>query len=123
MARALTLRPRDITLTLEDTDVGTKREVAEGLLRQGVDEQIAYTITTTNWGSSPTTTSMVVKDETLNFTDVTATVASGSTSVAGDVITLPIIKLLTAGHIYRAEVKFTSGGNVFECYFRIKAEV
>jgi hypothetical protein len=30
----------------------TSREVVEGKKSQGVDENIAYTITTTNWGST-----------------------------------------------------------------------
>jgi len=103
-----------------------KREVVEGIQYQGVDEQIYYAITTTPWGTSPHTVSMVVKDENAHFADVTSTVSTGSASVAGSVITLPIIKSLTditSGHFYRVEVKFTSGSNIFECYFRIQAEL
>jgi len=100
------------------------REVAEGRQIQGVDEQIAYSITTTNWGASPTTVSVVVKDETDALKDVTSMVMStGSPTVAGDVISLPILKSLTNGHIYRVEVKFTSGGNVYECFFYVDAQL
>ena len=102
-----------------------KREIVEGIQYQGIDEQIYYTITTTPWGASPFSVSMVVKDVAAGLADVTSTVSTGSASVAGDVITLPVIKSLTditSGHFYRVEVKFTSGGNVFECYFRIQAE-
>ena len=98
------------------------REVREGLQTQGEDEQIAYSITTTPWGSDPSSVAVVVKDESAAFADVTDTVTSGSASANGDVITTPIIKSLTAGRTYRVEVKFAAGANVFECYFRIRAE-
>lgn len=53
-------------------------------------------------------------------TDVTSTVASGSNSVNGDVITTKKIGSLTLGHDYRADVAFTdSGGNVWEASFKI----
>lgn len=84
------------------------REFSEGLQVMGEDEAITFTLTTTNWGSSPTSPSMVVK--TSEGADVTATVTSGSASVSGDVITLPKISGLTAGTLYRVEVKFTTGG-------------
>lgn len=96
------------------------REVIEGVQVQGVDEQIAYQLTTTPWGASPTSVAVVVK--TADGADVTATVTSGAASVVGDVITLPVIKSLTAGLVYRVEVKFTVSGNVLECFFRIAAE-
>lgn len=100
----------------------SEREVAEGRQYQGVDEQIIYTLTTTNFGSTPTGVTMVVKDTSDDDTDVTTDVTTGSTSVASDVITLKTIKSLTANHLYRVEVKFTSGSNIFEPYFYIKAE-
>ena len=97
------------------------REVAEGVQYQGADEKITYTITTTNWASSPGTIVQAVKDEFGN--DVTSSVTSGSTSVAGDVITLKAISGLSAGQRYRCEVQFTAGsGAPFECYFWIEAE-
>lgn len=91
-----------------------------GTVRQGEDEEIYYSITTTNWGSSPTDVGVVVKDE--DGTDVSAGVTSGSASVAGDVITLPKIKSLTADTLYRVEISFTASGNVFEAFFLIQAE-
>jgi len=99
-----------------------EREVAEGQQKQGVDEEITYTITTTKWGSNPTAVSMVVKDRTNAHEDVTDQVTTGSISVSGDVITLKTIKSLELDHRYRSEIKFSSGGHVFECYFYIKAE-
>ncbi len=102
--------------------MATSREVQQGTQLQGVDEKIAYTITTTPWGSSPTNVSVVVKDASNNNTDVTSSVTSGSTTVSGDIITLLFIQMLTTLHIYRVEVKFTSDNNIFEPYFFIKAE-
>lgn len=100
-----------------------EREVFEGKQVQGEDEQIVYTIDVTNWGDSPSGPTMVVKEETDDYTDVTATVApTGSASAALNVITLPTIKNLTAESIYRAEVKFTMSGNVLEVYIRIRGE-
>ena len=98
------------------------REVREGLQLQGEDEQIAYTITTTPWGASPSSVTVVVKDETANFDVVTTSVTTGTVSVVGDVITTPIIKNLMIRHTYRVEVLFTAGSNVYECYFRLRGE-
>jgi len=101
------------------------REIVEGQQFQGADETVVYTLTTTNWGSSPTSTSAKIftqnADET--FTDVTSTnMPTGSTSVSGDVITLPAVTALVAGTVYRVEVKFTISGNVFEAYAIIQGE-
>lgn len=99
------------------------REVVEGSQKQGVDEKVAYSITTTPWGAAPTNVSVVVKDMRDSNTVVTATVMpTGSVSVVGDVITLPLLQALTRGHVYRVEVIFTAGGNTFEPYFIIQAE-
>lgn len=97
-------------------------EVAEGRKTQGPDEQIAYTVTTTNVGSSPSSVAVTAWDLTDDNKVVTGTVLNGSASVSGDVITTPTVQSLTAGRLYRIEVKFTSGGNVFEHYFEIQAE-
>jgi hypothetical protein len=99
------------------------REIKEGLQYQGEDETIVYTLTTTPWSSSPTTTSAKIYDvvgDTL--TDRSSTLMTGSTSVVGDVITLPSIKGLTAGTLYRVEVKWTTSGNIFEAFAELQAE-
>ena len=98
------------------------RQVQERNILQGIDEQIVYTITTTPWGSTPIGVSVKAYDVDNAFADVTATVLSGSASVAGDVITLPIMKSLTEGRRYRVEVRFTAGGNLFEAWFEVEAE-
>ena len=94
-----------------------------GKYYQGNDEAIIYSVTTTSWGSNPTSVVVKAYDVTGGIrTDVTDTVLSGSASTVGDVITLPAVTGLTAGKGYRIEVKFTSGGNTFEPYIEIIAE-
>ena len=90
---------------------------------QGEDESIVYTVTTTEWGSAPTGV-VVTAYEVVGHdkTDVSATVLTGASAVAGDVITLPALASLTAGEMYRVEVQFDTGGNTFECYFYVTGE-
>ncbi len=100
-----------------------ERSVEEGDQAQGVDEQIVYTLSTTKVGSSPTSPSVKVFDVKASYEDVTSTVMpSGSPSVASDVITLPKLQSLTAGKVYRVEVKYTVSGNLIETYFNVIAE-
>ena len=99
------------------------REVVEGMLDQGADEIIAYQLTTTPWGSSPSSVSVALWDITAaTWTDVSTTKLSGSPSATGDVITTPLVTGLTAGSTYRLEIKFVTGGNTLEAYAVIQAE-
>lgn len=99
------------------------REVAEGRQYQGEDESIAYTLDVSAVGSSPSSVSVVVK-EAFAGTPVTATVMpTNSPTVNGNVITLSPLKLLTAGVLYRVEVKYTISGNILENYFHVQAQV
>lgn len=98
------------------------REIVEGGQEHGVDEEVAYTIATTPWGTDPTDVSIEAYDTTDLSVDVSSTVLSGSLSVAGDVITTPKIVDLTLGHTYRFEVLFHSGSNIFEFFFTVKCE-
>lgn len=99
-----------------------RRHVQESPVTQGEDEIISYQLTTTPWGSSPTSITVVVfditdADEVSDWTNVTSTVMPvNSPSVAGDVITLSPLKFLTDGNIYRIEIRFTCSGNTFEAY-------
>jgi hypothetical protein len=101
-----------------------KREVREGRLVQGEDEQIAYTITTTPWGSNPTSPSATLYDVTVSGvrTDVSSSRLAGVASALGDVVTTPRVFGLEAHKLYRLEVQWTCSGNVFECYVDIQAE-
>lgn len=104
--------------------MAVSRSVMETGLVQGVDEEITYVLTTTPWGSSPSSVSVVALDITDGERTVcTTSVLSGSASVSGDAITLPVLKSLTESHRYRIEVKFTSGVNIFEPYFIVTAEL
>lgn len=101
------------------------REVYEGRQQQGVGESLSYGLTTTPWGSSPTSVSVVVKDVTdpLNPSTVTDGVTTGSPVVNGDVITLPKLHSLTANHKYRVYVYFTdSDTNEWAAWFEVNAE-
>lgn len=104
----------------------TSREIAEGAVVQGMDESIVYSLTTTKWGSSPTSVSVKVysiNPESGAATDVTSTVMpSGSASVSGDIISLPALTALSIGVKYRVEVNFTCSGNVFEAYAYVQGE-
>ena len=101
----------------------TNREIVEGIQVQGVDEAIAYSIDVSNWGSSPTSVSAVVK-QLSDGTDVTSTVMNpNSPSVATDTITLSPLDTLTEGEVYRVEVQFDISSDTFECYFFVKAEL
>ena len=96
--------------------------VNESPQRQSPQESISRSITTTPWGSSPTSITILVYDVTTPGveTDVTSTVASGSNAAVGDVITTKKIGSLTVNHDYRADVAFTdSNSNVWEVSFRI----
>lgn len=103
--------------------MSVRREFQESPIRQGIDEEVAYSFPTTPWGSDPTNVSVVVKDRSQDYADVTLTVMPGSPSVSGDDITLPALKNLTEHHTYRVEVKFTIDGNVFEAWGWFHAEL
>ena len=92
------------------------REISESPLYQGSDEQIAYQLTTTPWGSNPTNVICkiyYVKDGA--FTDYSTSCFGATTAtISGDIITTPSVKSLTSGDKYRFEIKFTAGGNIYE---------
>jgi hypothetical protein len=97
-----------------------RREVTEGIQDQSSSEEIVYSITTTNWGSDPSSVSVVAYEEG-NSEPVTATVFPvNSPIIVDDVITLSPLKALTVGKTYRIEVKFTISLSVLECYFRVQ---
>jgi hypothetical protein len=100
--------------------MATTLEVAEGIQYQYATEELIYTVTTTNWGSSPSSLVVTAYEEG-SEKDVTATVfPTNSPTAANDIISLSPMKALTKGKTYRVEVKFTSGSNKFEPYFRVR---
>ena len=96
-----------------------RREVLESPLPQGSSERIPYKIDTTPWGGSPTSVVVTVLDNSNNDADVTGSTTTGTSSVSGNVITTPSIYQLTAGKEYTVYVKFSSGSNIFEPYFKL----
>ena len=99
------------------------REIKEGLQYQGEDETVVYTLTTTPWGSSPSSeAAKIFEVDGDDLTDVTATKMTGAASATNDVITLPAIVSLVAGTLYRVEIVFTCSGNVFEAFAELQAE-
>ncbi len=96
-------------------------EIEEGKQRLTTDETIVFSITTTNWVSSPTVGTVTVYDESDADTDVTSAVMpSGSHGDSGDVVTLKPLTALTIGHSYRIEVQFSVGSSTYECYMIVK---
>ena len=98
------------------------RQIEESPLVQGADESIAYTVDIEEYGESPTSITLTIKDE--DGTDVTATTTTGSiTTPTTTTILLKEIHSLTAGEEYRAEVKFDIADvGTIEAFFRIIAE-
>jgi len=98
------------------------RTIKEGRIQQGAGETVEYNLTTTPWGSSPSGTSAAIYDVADTSSNLASTLMTGSTSVSGDVITLPLIHSLTSGTNYRVEVTFTTGNSELVIPFIIEAE-
>jgi hypothetical protein len=100
----------------------TPRQVNETEIYQGEDERIAYQLTTTPWGSSPTSVSVALYDVTLGGREDASANLNGSASVSDDTITCPVVENLTPNKRYRLEIKFSSGGNTWESFAIINSE-
>ncbi len=87
--------------------------INEGVQIQREGESIRYKITTTPWANNPTNIIVEVWDITNpnNELDVTLTTITGTSSVLGDVITLPNLHSLDKNHKYRVDIYFNSSGN------------
>lgn len=96
-----------------------RREIVEGVQQQGADESIRYSV---DWAAigTPSSPVVVVKN---GSSDVTAAVMpTNSPIVSGTSVILSPLLNLTAGVLYRVEVKCTIGGNVLESYFYVQAQ-
>jgi hypothetical protein len=101
--------------------MNSDREVIEGKQFQGEDEIIAYTVDVAAIGV-PTSPVVVVKDVAAGSV-VTSTVMSPNVpTVEGSVITLSPLRALTAGRLYRVEVKYVVEANTLESYFYVQAQ-
>jgi hypothetical protein len=101
--------------------MAVSREVLESPVYQSPNEKLAYTITTTPWGSAPASITITNTDVTDSDNPVSApTTLSGAASVAGDVITTKFVYQLTQSHNYRLSVLFTDALlNIWEAYLII----
>ena len=100
----------------------SSREVVEGIQTQGVNESISYSVNTLNWGGTPTSPDFDVFDEEDDSTSLKASLMSGTATISGNYVVLPHLSGLSDGVIYRVFFQFTSGGNVFEGFFRVRGE-
>jgi len=100
------------------------REVKQNQVRQGRDEALPYTLTTTPWGSDPTNPICTLYDVTNDdaWVDVTKDKLAGEPSIEGDVITTPLVYSLVSARKYRLEIRFTTDGNTWEPFVEITAE-
>lgn len=95
-------------------------EIAEGTQYVSSDERKVYTITTTNVQGTPSSATVVAYDESVDASVGTTVFPSGSPSVSGDIVTLPVMRAFTKGHSYRVEVLFVCGSSYHECWLRVK---
>ena len=102
----------------------TTREVIEKRQPVGFNERPKFKLTTTKWGSSPTSVAVTCfKYEDGTYTDNTSsTFPTNTTTVNGDVITLSPLVPVAIGDEYYIAVKFTAGGSIFEAYFWVDVE-
>ena len=100
------------------------REVVEDRQPVGLNERLIFRLTTTHWGSTPTSivvTSFKYDDGT--YTDNTTSVFPvNSPTAALDVISLSPLVPQAVSDVYYITVKFTSGGSVFEAFFWVDVE-
>lgn len=76
-------------------------------LRQRASEIIPYQVVTTLWGSAPENVTCTLDDITADpSVDVGATCLDGTVTVDGDVISLPRVQNLEAGHLYWLDCEF-----------------
>ena len=96
--------------------------ITEGPQPVGVGETVVPTLTTTNWGSSPSSPTVAIYNANDLSTDLAGTMLTGSASESGDVITLPAISGFTTGNNYVVKVTFTTGSSTLIAKALLKAE-
>jgi hypothetical protein len=96
------------------------RRIRESPLRQGVDEEIVYHLTTTPWGGTPSSPAVKLYDSA--GADVSSTYLVGSASVSGDIVNTPTVKNFTVALNLQLEIKFTTGGDILEAWSALIVE-
>ncbi|CUS05397.2 protein of unknown function [Candidatus Promineifilum breve] len=101
------------------------REVVEGAQVQGEDESIRYSVDWSALGGQesalPSSPVVVVKVEGSDVT--TAVMPVNAPIISGSEVILSPLLGLTAGLVYRVEVRVNIGSNVLESYFMVTAQV
>ena len=93
-----------------------------GTTEQRSGEIIAYTNDVTNVGSSPTVSSVHIFNTSDFDTNTDSANLSGSSSVSGNVITIPLVTSLTDQETYRVVITYTISGNTFQDFFTLYCE-
>ena len=94
--------------------MGVNRKFKEAPLQQGSDEQVPYELTTTPWGSSPT--SPVCQVMVKGGSHDSGLLSTSVCTVSDDVITTGRVKSLQANATYELQIKFNIGDTVFEAF-------
>jgi len=98
----------------------SKREVQESPVYQGVAEEIAYTLDTSEWGCEPTGLGVTISKYGVDCSS--DCLSTDSPSASGNIITTPLVKNLEANKQYRLDIQFESSGNTFVAYCIIVGE-
>jgi len=99
----------------------TLREVAQGPVWQGIDEQIVYSFDFSAIGE-PTSPTVVIYDVGSNA-NMSSTLLSGTASVSGSAVLTPTVSGLSPNHEYKLVCKATVSGNDLSYYLRLYGEV
>jgi hypothetical protein len=100
-----------------------KLAIYEGVQTQRQGESVRYKVTTTPWGSNPSSVTVTVYDviSTSIENDVTLATITGSPVINGDEIILPNLHSLVKGHTYLMDVSFMTDGSRLVIPIEVKA--
>lgn len=93
------------------------RDVIEGLQSQGANEEIQYSITPVPVPVS--VVSVTVRDLTTDTVVTPTVMPAGSAVISSGAIVLPILKALTAGHLYEIAIIYSDGTSKIEPLIRV----
>jgi|GEM_PF-1798632 len=103
--------------------VTTVRKIPGSPFPIGEGEQLPITLDTAKWAAAPASPVVTLADITTGTeVDVSATNLSGSATVNGSVITLPLITNCTRDRQYLLRVRFTGGGATFVAWAELNGE-
>lgn len=101
--------------------MAVRREFVNSPILQGVDEKWAYTVDTSRWPGTGAVTGVVVAMKDSAGANAPAKL-SGAASVAGDIITTPLVIDMVDGVRFRLEVLWVKSGNTPEAWGHIDGE-